>query len=67
MERKIFVSVGRASTPAQEEFVRSIEDRLRAEGLTPCTVGRNTWTAGAPLRKVVELMGQCVGVVIIAL
>jgi hypothetical protein len=67
MERRIFVSVGRPSTAAQEDFIRAIEDRLRSEGLTPCTVGRNTWTAGAPLKKVVELKKKCAGVVIIAL
>ena len=67
MGRKIFVSVGRTSTPAQQDFVCAIEERLRAEGLIPCTVGRNTWTAGAPLKKVVDLMTECVGVVIIAL
>ena len=67
MERRIFVSVGKPSTAAQEDFIRAIEDRLRSEGLTPCTVGRNTWTAGAPLKKVVELMKECAGVVIIAL
>ena len=59
MERRIFVSVGKPSTPAQEDFIRAIEDRLRSEGLTPCTVGRNTWTAGAPLKKFVELMKEC--------
>jgi hypothetical protein len=67
MERKIFVSVGRTSTPAQEDFVRAIEDRLCSEGLKPCTVGRNTWTAGAPLKKVTELMAECMGAVVIAL
>ena len=67
MEKKIFVSVGRTSTPAQEDFVKAIEERLRAEGLMPCTVGRNYWTAGAPLKKVIELMEECAGVVIIAL
>ncbi|HXQ73216.1 MAG TPA: hypothetical protein VN844_22140 [Pyrinomonadaceae bacterium] len=67
MAKKIFVSVGKTSTPEQEEFVKAIEDRMRAEGLTPCTVGRNYWTAGAPLKKVIELMRECSGVVIIAL
>jgi hypothetical protein len=67
MEQKIFVSVGRTSTPDQENFVRAIEDRLRSEGLIPCTVGRNIWTAGAPLKKVLELMSECAGAVIIAL
>jgi len=67
LEQKIFVSVGRTSTVAQEQFVEAIEARLRAEELTPCTVGRNYWTAGAPLKAVVELMRECSGVVIIAL
>jgi hypothetical protein len=67
MERKIFVSVGRTSTREQEDFVCAIEERLRAEGFTPCTVGRNMWTAGAPLKKVMDLMSECVGAVIIAL
>jgi hypothetical protein len=67
MERKIFVSVGRTSTREQEDFVCAIEERIRAEGFTPCTVGRNAWTAGAPLKKVTELMSECVGAVIIAL
>jgi hypothetical protein len=65
-ERKIYVSVGRTSTPTQEEFVQNVEDRLRAEDLTPCTVGRNMWTADAPLKAVMELMAECVGVVVIA-
>jgi hypothetical protein len=67
MEKKIFVSVGKTSTPDQEAFVKAIENRLRADGLTPCTVGRNYWTAGAPLKGVSSLMRECAGVVIIAL
>ena len=67
MEHKIFVSVGRTSTREQEDFVCAIEERLRAEGFTPCTVGRNAWTAGAPLKRVMELMSECAGAVIIAL
>jgi len=66
VDKKIFVSVGKTSTAEQEEFVRSIEDRLRGEGLNPCTVGRNTFTAGAPLKKVSELMSECSGAVVIA-
>jgi hypothetical protein len=67
MEKRVFVSVGRTSTEAQEDFVRAIEDRLRAEGFTPCTVGRNTWVNGAPLKGVMDLMDKCVGAVVIAL
>ena len=36
---KIFLSVGRTFTDAQEQFVLRIEEHLRAEGLTPQTVG----------------------------
>ena len=65
---KDFCQRGKDESPReQEEFVRAIEERLRAEGLTPCTVGRNTWTAGAPLKKVMELMAECTGAVIVAL
>jgi hypothetical protein len=67
MEKKIFVSVGRTSTQEQEDFVSAIEKRLKTEGLSPFTVGRNYWTAGAPLKKVIELMKESAGVVIIAL
>jgi hypothetical protein len=67
MEKKIFVSVGKDGSSAQEAFVEAIEARLIAEGFFPCTVGRNTWTAGKPLEKVMELMGECVGAVVIAL
>lgn len=66
VDRKIFVSVGRTSTSAQEDFVRAIEERLRVEGLKPCTVGRNTWSNIAPLKQVMQLMDECTGVVIIA-
>jgi hypothetical protein len=38
-ERHIFISVGRTFTPAQEDFVLAVEDRLRSEGLIPHTVG----------------------------
>ena len=63
----IFVSVGATSTPQQEQFVQAIEDRLRSEGFTPHTVGRNTFSADAPLRAVVDLISRCSGAVVIAL
>lgn len=63
---EIFVSVGSTATDAQEKFVCAVEDRLRAEGLTPHTVGRNTFSSDAPLKAVVELMDRCAGVVVVA-
>jgi len=66
-EKFIFVSVGATATAEQESFVRLIEDRLRSESLTPKTVGRNTFSADAPLKAITELMERCSGIVVIAL
>jgi hypothetical protein len=63
----IFISVGATATERQEGFVRAVEDRLRAANLVPHTVGRNTFSSGAPLAKVIELLDSCSGAVVIAL
>lgn len=63
----IFVSVATGLNTQQEEFVAAVEDRLRAKGHTPRTIGRNTFSADAPLQAVTDLMKQCSGVVVIAL
>ena len=49
-QTQVFVSVGGPANDRQEQFVRAVEDRLRAEGLAPCTVGRNTFSADSPSR-----------------
>lgn len=66
-ELNVFVSVGGTATEKQEAFVRAVEDRLRSEGLVPHTVGRNTFSADAPLKTVTELLEKCSGTVVIAL
>ncbi len=66
-ELSVFVSVGGTATDEQEAFVRAVEDRLRSERLIPHTVGRNTFSADAPLRTVEKLMDRCVATVVIAL
>jgi hypothetical protein len=63
----IFISVGATASSKQEEFVRAVEDRLRSEGFVPHTIGRNTYTADAPLKAITDLMDKCGGTVIIAL
>jgi len=63
----IFVSVGGTATEEQESFVRAVEERLRSEGMTPRTVGRNSFSADAPLKAVQQLLGTCAGTVVIAL
>ena len=64
---KVFVSVGRARDDNQTKFIEAIEDRLKAEGLYPCTVGRNFYRNEAPLIAVKDLMKECHGAVVIAL
>lgn len=66
-ELNVFVSVGGTANDVQEAFVQAVERRLRAEGLVPHTVGRNTFSTDAPLRAVTELLDKCVGTVVIAL
>ncbi|HET8798762.1 MAG TPA: hypothetical protein VFO89_13800 [Thermoanaerobaculia bacterium] len=66
-ELSVFVSVGGTATEQQEAFVRAVEDRLRSEGLVPHTVGRNTFSADAPLKTITELLDRCSGAVVIAL
>src|SRR4029078_8448985 len=67
VESEVFVSVGSPATEQQEAFVRAVEDRIRAEGLVPHTVGRNTWSADSPLQTVMALMESCAGAFVIAL
>jgi hypothetical protein len=63
---KVFVSVGRTRDRAQDEFVAAIEERIRAQGLRPCTVGRNYFTDELALKAVIDLMKECHGAVVIA-
>jgi hypothetical protein len=67
MNNKIFLSVGGVANEEQEAFIKLVEDRLRAEGLVPHTVGRNTFSSDAPLKTVMRLLDECSGTVVIAL
>jgi hypothetical protein len=61
----VFVSVGRTSTPEQEQFVTAIESHMLGHGLTPQTLGRNYWSSQDPLKAIDELIGLCAGVAIV--
>ncbi|WP_164116420.1 hypothetical protein [Sphingorhabdus sp. Alg239-R122] len=63
----VFVSVGTGLSAKQEEFVSLVEARLRAAGLNPHTIGRNTFSTEAPLKAVSEVMDKCAGAVVLAL
>jgi hypothetical protein len=66
MSMNVYLSVGRAYTPAQEQFVGEFEQHLRARGLTPQTVGRNYFKNREPLRTISDCMRECQGAVILA-
>lgn len=63
---KVFLSVGRVSTPRQEDFVRGIETYLEANNLQPQTVGRTYFSSKQPLVTINELMAQCSGTIVVA-
>jgi hypothetical protein len=62
----VFVSVGRTSTPEQEEFVAAVERCLLEQGLQPHTLGRSDWSSAEPLTAIRELMHRCSGAAVIA-
>lgn len=63
----VFVSVGTGLSPAQDEFVRAVEARLSAAGLSPRALNRNEWSTLSPLHAVEELLDRCHGAVVIGL
>jgi hypothetical protein len=66
LDRDVFLSVGKTSTPEQEAFVRAIEEHLQANGLVPRTAGRSSFSSSQPLQLVSELMEKCHGTVVVA-
>jgi hypothetical protein len=62
----VFLSVGRTTTEAQEEFVREVERLLIEHDLRPHNLGRSDYSAAQPIRAIEELMDRCSGSVIIA-
>lgn len=66
MSKNVYLSVGRTYTQAQADFVSEFEQRLRAAGLTPQTVGRTHYKNRDPLRTIADCMRDCEGAVILA-
>jgi hypothetical protein len=66
MPINVFLSVGRASTPEQEQFIIALEKYLSSNGLTPQTVGRTYFKNQQPLKSVTECMADCAGTLILA-
>jgi hypothetical protein len=66
MSTKVFLSVGRTFTPAQEEFVSELESFLQANGLTAQTVGRTYFSNEQPLKAIMSVLRECSGAAILA-
>jgi hypothetical protein len=66
MATEVFLSVGRASTPAQESFVKAVERCLMERDLHPVALGRNEWSSEQPLIAVRNRMQQCAGTAVVA-
>jgi hypothetical protein len=66
MPINVFLSVGRASTPEQEQFITALEKYLSSNGLTSQTVGRTYFKNQQPLQSVAECMADCAGTIILA-
>ncbi len=66
MTTNIFLSVGRAATTEQGRFVTAVEGLLKEYHLRPRTVGRTDFTTGKPLRKILNVMKNCSGTIVIA-
>jgi hypothetical protein len=62
----IFISVGRISTRGEEVFLRAVDDLLKSHGLNPRTVGRTDFVDKNPVRKVLDVMKDCSGIIVIA-
>lgn len=66
MSTDVFLSVGRTFTAQQEQFVVALEAALRTHGLAPRTVGRSDFTSGAPLGRILDVLSQCKGTIVVA-
>jgi hypothetical protein len=66
MSVDVFISAGRPFTASQEEFLASLEDYLRANGLNPRAVGRSEFPHKSPLKFIDGIMSQCTATVVVA-
>lgn len=63
----VFLSVTTPHSPAQETFVRLLEEEIRKCGLRPRTLGRNEWSYEAPLIPIRQILSECGGAIVLAM
>lgn len=66
MSRDVFLSIGRTANSKQREFIDAVKSLLEENRLRPRTVGRTDFVTGKPLRKILSVMKQCSGTIVIA-
>ncbi len=66
MKKSVFLSIGRTATKDQDQFILAVEHMLVEHHLRPRTVGRTDFATGKPLKKILGVMKQCSGTVVIA-
>ena len=62
----IFISVGRISASEEDDFLHAVEGILKSHGLNPRTVGRTDFADENPFQKVLHVMKECSGIIVIA-
>lgn len=63
---EVFLSVGRIATAEQRLFLERLEAKLRTRGLEPRTIGRNTFASDEPLDRIIQVMQDCRGLLVLA-
>lgn len=66
-EPRVFVSMGSPYTAELLAFRDALETLLRDRcGLDPRIIGKNEYPTGSPLTKIIEVMRECDGVIVVA-
>src|SRR5947207_1440458 len=63
---EVFLSVGRIATEEQRLFLERLEGKLRSRGLEPRTIGRNAFASDEPLERIIQVMQDCRGLLVLA-
>ena len=66
MAIRLFVSVGSAYTEKQREFVDSVIEWLKSEGVEPMVLGKTVYPDKQPLKVIQETMSECDGTLVLA-
>lgn len=62
----IFISVGRISAREEEVFLHAVESVVKSNGFSPRTIGRADLAGENPFGKILNVMEECSGIIVIA-